>query len=116
MFMIYHFRNLLMMVKWFRLHIVYGSIFCESYCDVEDLDYSYYPSARENYNKLVGFKAKSRYFYDRVYDKIIEFVEALRQKHNNIVVSLGDSALGNDSVDFNNYHFSHLKNHLPKEI
>ena len=86
--------------------------FCVSYCDVEDLDYLYYPSARENYNKLAGFRAKLRYFYDRVYDKIIEFVEALRQKHNNIVVSLGDSALGNDSVDFNNYHFSHLKKSL----
>lgn len=56
--------------------------FCVSYCDVEDLDYLYYPSARENYNKLAGFRAKLRYFYDRVYDKIIEFVEALRQKHN----------------------------------
>lgn len=53
--------------------------FCESYCDVEGLDYSYYPSARENYNKLAGFKATSRYFYDRVYDKIIEFVKVLRQ-------------------------------------
>lgn len=45
--------------------------FCESYCDVEGLDYSYYPSVRENYSKLSGFKAKSRYFYDRVYGKII---------------------------------------------
>lgn len=44
--------------------------FCESYCDVEDLDYSYYPSVRKNYNKLAEFKAKTRYFYDKVYDKI----------------------------------------------
>ena len=89
--------------------------FCESYCDVEDLDYSYYPSVRKNYNKLAEFKAKTRYFYDKVYDKIIGFVEAIKQRYENIVVVIGDSALKDDSADFNNYHFSHLKKSLAEK-
>lgn len=89
--------------------------FCESYCDVEDLDYSYYPSVRENYSKLAEFKAKTRYFYDRVYDKIIEFVETLKQKYENIVIAIGDSSLKDSSVDVNDYHFSHLKKSLAEK-
>lgn len=89
--------------------------FCESYCDVQYLDYSYYPSVRENYSKLAEFKAKTRYFYDRVYDRIIEFIEALKQKYENIVIAIGDSSLKDSSVDFNNYHFSHLKKSLAEK-
>ena len=104
-----------MMVKWFQQRIVYGNIFVNQYCDVQDLDYSYYPSVRENYSKLAEFKAKTRYFYDRVYDRIIEFIEALKQKYENIVIAIGDSSLKDSSVDFNNYHFSHLKKSLAEE-
>lgn len=89
--------------------------FCESYCDVEDLDYSYYPNVRKNYRKLAEFKAKTRYFYDKVYDKIIEFIEVLKQKYEKIVVAIGDSSLKDSSLDFNNYHFSHLKNSLAEK-
>lgn len=84
--------------------------FEEDYCSNKELDYSYYPDAKENFEELPDLKNCNRYFYNSVYDKILGFIQRLRKKYNNIIVVFGDSNLPEDEIDsFNDYHFEYLK-------
>lgn len=87
-------------------------MFCESFCDVEGLDYQYYSSVRDNYAKLSGAKSLTRYFYNKVYDKIIDYIMSLKASHSNIAVVIGDSSMGVKVTAFNKYHFSYFVDSL----
>ena len=55
--------------------------FCESMCLENDLDYSDYPSTKQNTEWLKDFKAKTRYFNSFVYERIAKYIFELAESY-----------------------------------
>lgn len=84
-------------------------LFCESFCTSQNCDYTYYPHCKTNSDKIPAFINKTRSFNKWVYDKIIDFIEAIPGK---VLINFADSGLGDtwDAIEY--YHFGYIKQML----
>lgn len=82
--------------------------FNSSYCEELDLDYLGDMSYLNNAAKIEDFNDCSRHFYDRVYEKIFEFIKQIHSRYKNLIVVFGSSGLKENKDQFLKYHFAHL--------
>ena len=83
-------------------------LFCESFCKAEDLDYSFYPRAKDNAVKPAEFIKMKRHYTSCVYDKIASFVISLPESP---LVVFEHSNLPN-WADIDGFHFNYLRDLL----
>lgn len=80
-------------------------LFCESYCQASDLDYSVYPRAHENAAKPADLVAQKRHYTACVYDKIASYILSLQVsplvvfEHSNY----------KKWMDIDGFHFDYLR-------
>ena len=89
-------------------------MFCDAYSESDDVDTSYYPSYAKNKDDIPNLINRRSYYKERVYDKILSFIDKLKEKYtekNEICVIFANSG-EEDSEQLNNYHFKYLKEKL----
>ena len=92
--------------------------FCESMCLENDLDYSDYPSTKQNTEWLKDFRSKTRYFNTPVYEKIARYICELSESYRTdpdstiSVIFNYDKDWSKDALD---YHYNRLTEILKKE-
>lgn len=92
--------------------------FCESMCLENDLDYSDYPSTKQNTEWLKDFRSKTRFFNTSVYEKIARYIYELSESYRTdqdstiSVIFNYDKDWGKDALD---YHYNRLTEILNKE-
>lgn len=83
-------------------------LFNESFSEESDLDYSLYPSAKNNAKDKPKLLSKKIFYIQSVYDKIIEFLIALKKSYygdgSRILLQYGDSGLF-EYKELNDFHF-----------
>lgn len=83
-------------------------LFNESFSEESDLDYSLYPSAKNNAKDKPKLLSKKIFYIQSVYDKIIEFLIALKKSYygdgSRILLQYGDSGLS-EYKELNDFHF-----------
>jgi len=87
--------------------------FCHSYCDIPDLDYSFYPSAQKYFILTNLLRARKKQFKPFVYDQIIQFILRIKKEYGECLVLFGDSH-DPDYQGLNDYHFNYFKEQLEK--
>lgn len=80
-------------------------IFCESFCRSKNLNYSSYPSAKENASKPQELINKRRHYTSCVYDKVVSFVISLEEAP---LVVFEQSNI-NTWSDIDAFHFDYLR-------
>lgn len=89
------------------------NLFNSGYSEDEDVDLSYFPTYKRNTENLPQFYKKQRYFVQRVYDGLLDFIEKLRElyvKDENIKIMFATDELL--TKDVANYHFKYLMEQL----
>ncbi len=84
-------------------------IFCESFCASQNADYTHFPKCKANYKNITEFKQMRRKFNNWVYDKIVEFIQAIP---GSPLVNFTDSGLGEYWSQIEDYHFGYLQQRL----
>lgn len=87
-------------------------LFCDCFCYSTTVDYSYYPNCKQQRDNIPQFLRKERHFYNRIYDKVVSFIEALP---GNALVNIGDSNLGDTWQAIEEYHFGYLEQKLTEK-
>lgn len=88
-------------------------IFYSSFCSVDGLEYSYYPQALQRRSNVDLIRKRTSYFLPLVYNRIISFIEEIKQMHSNTVVAIAGSGLPkNESKSFSDYHTAYLREQL----
>lgn len=90
----------------FRFNV--RQLFCESFCNVDGLDYSFYPRAQENAAKTNDLITCKRHYTSCVYDKVASFILSLPESP---LVIFEHSNIENWS-DIDGFHFDYLKDLL----
>lgn len=89
-------------------------MFCDAYSESDDVDLSNFPSYAQNKDDIPKLLSRSSYYKERVYDKILSFIDKLKEKYtekNEICVIFANSG-EDDSEKLNDYHFKYLKEQL----
>ncbi len=84
-------------------------MFCESFCASPDADYAHFPKCKVNYKNITEFNHRRRKFNDWVYDKIVEFIQAIP---GSPLVNFADSGLGEYWGQIEDYHFGYIQQKL----
>ena len=84
-------------------------MFCESFCASPNADYTRFPKCKANYKNITAFNQMRKKFNDWVYDKIVEFIQAIP---GSPLVNFADSGLGEYWSQIEDYHFGHLQQKL----
>ena len=84
-------------------------MFCESFCTSQTADYTHYPQCKSYNEKIPEFLNGKRSFKDWVYDKVIDFIEAIPGKP---LINFADSGIGDSWTAIEYYHFGYLKQKL----
>lgn len=88
-------------------------IFNFSFCSVDGLEYSYCPQALQQRSKVDSIRKKTAHFLPLVYNRIISYIEEIKQMHSNTVVAIAGSGLPkNESKPFSDYHTTYLREQL----
>ena len=83
--------------------------FADSLCLDESLDYTNCQSEKESYIQLPEFKECTRHFYDRMYDKVLAFIDALSESSNNSLCVVINDEIDGWSQDAFDYHYKYIK-------
>lgn len=89
--------------------------FSQSFTSNIEFDFSVYPSISENYEMIKKLLSNEQRFIEKIFEKIINFLIAVKNKNNSIVKVLFSKDENYSEVDFA-YHFKYLTERLIEEV
>ena len=85
--------------------------FVDNLCLEQDLDYTFMPESKQNFDNIGEFKSQTRHWNDFVYDKINSFLTEIAKKYH--LGILFNQYIANWEKDSLNYHYSKISKNIP---